>query len=167
MKNQKKKPLSILRKVKFLVFDFDGVFTDNRVLVFEDGQEGVFCWRGDGLGLEALRKAGIALMAISTEKNRLVGRRCLKLNLPCIQGCGNKLKVFLKEVKRRSLDPEEVAFMGNDINDIGCLKAAGFSICVKDSHPAAMAISDYVTKTRGGYGAVREVCDIIAGANND
>lgn len=144
-----------------IVFDFDGVFTDNRVLVFQDGSEAVFCSRSDGFGLEAARKLGIHLLVLSKEKNPVVTTRCRKLNIPCIQGCDNKAEVLGQEVNKLGISLRDVAYMGNDINDLECLKIVGFPVCVLDSHPDVMSASLYVTQTKGGYGAVREFCDYI------
>ncbi len=157
MKNLAKK----FKKIKLLVLDFDGVMTDNRVLVSEDGKESVFCNRGDGLGIELLRKEGIEVVVISKEKNKVVQARCKKLKIECCQGIDDKYKLFLKEIKKRKLKLENVCFVGNDINDLDCVKAAGAGIAVADSHSSLLKIADYVTKKKGGRGAVREVADII------
>lgn len=154
----------IAKRIKLIVFDFDGVFTDNRVLVFQDGTEGVFCSRADGLGLEAVLKAGINVLVLSKEKNPIVGVRCRKLNLPCIQGCDNKLKVLKEEARKRKIQLREIAYMGNDINDLDCLRMVGLPVCVSDSHPDVVSASIFITKSKGGYGAVREFCDFIINA---
>lgn len=160
--NQQEHILETLAKeLRLIVFDFDGVFTDNRVLVLQDGTEGVFCSRADGFGLEAARKAGINLMILSKEKNPVVSARSRKLNLPCIQGCDNKSEVLIREANKIGILLEHVAYMGNDINDIECLKIVGLPVCVADSHPDVISASLYITKARGGYGAVREFCDYI------
>ncbi len=158
----KKTDLDIARQIQMVVFDFDGVFTDNRVLVMQDGSEGVFCSRADGFGLSALRGMGIHLMVISKEVNPVVGMRCNKLRLPCIQGCDNKQEVLIRETKQLGISLEHVAYMGNDINDIECLEIVGLSVCVADAWPSVKEISKVVTKAKGGYGAVREFCDFIA-----
>ncbi len=155
--------------IEFIVFDFDGVFTDNRVLVLEDGREAVFCSRADGFGLDAVRRCGVELLVLSKEVNPVVSARCKKLKLRCIQGCDNKKEVLLKEAERLGIPLERVAYMGNDINDIECLEVVGLPACVSDAHPHVLRISTYVTEAKGGYGAVREFCDYIAGvkAGND
>jgi len=153
---------SLAKRVLLIVFDFDGVFTDNRVLVFQDGFEAVFCSRADGLGLEMLRNLGVQLMVLSKEKNPVVSARCKKLKLPCIQGCDNKAKVLAREADKLGISLKNVAFMGNDINDIECMKAVGLPACVSDSYPEVLDVSLYVSKKKGGHGAVREFCDFIA-----
>lgn len=148
-------------QIEMIVFDFDGVFTDNRVLVLQDGSEGVLCSRADGFGLEAVRKLGIHLLVISKEKNPVVSARCKKLNLPCIQECDNKVYILKQEAKRLKVPLKHIAFMGNDINDIECLKIVGLPVCVADSHHSVLKIARHITRTKGGYGAVREFCDFI------
>ena len=148
-------------KIKMVVFDFDGVFTDNRVLVLQDGTEGVLCNRSDGLGLEMLRDSGIELLVISAEVNPVVSARCKKLRIPCIQGTYDKIAVLRRETEARNISLDEVVFIGNDINDMVCMKNVGFPVCVADAHPDVFSAVQYVTSLNGGYGAVRELCDVI------
>ena len=152
---------ALIREIEMAVFDFDGVFTDNRVLVLQDGTEGVFCSRADGFGLGAAQKLGIRLLVISTEKNPVVGARCKKLNIPYIQGCDNKSQILQMEASKLGISLNNSAYLGNDINDIECLEIVGFPACVSDSYSEVIAVSKYVTKAKGGYGAVREFCDLI------
>jgi YrbI family 3-deoxy-D-manno-octulosonate 8-phosphate phosphatase len=154
--------LKLARNIRFIVFDFDGVFTDNRVLVLQDGTEGVFCTRADGFGLDAVRKLGIHLLVLSKEKNSVVGARCKKLNIPCIQGCDHKAEVLKEQARKLGLALNEVAYMGNDINDLECLEIVGLPVCVADAFPQVVAVSVHVTEARGGQGAVREFCDKLA-----
>lgn len=150
-----------VKKIKLIVFDFDGVFTDNRVLVMEDGREAVFCSRADGFGLESVKRLGIKLLVLSKEQNLVVSKRCKKLNIPCIHGCDNKSEVLKKEAEKIGISLENIAYMGNDINDLECMKIVGLPICVADAHPDIIKISQYITKAKGGYGAVREFCDFV------
>jgi YrbI family 3-deoxy-D-manno-octulosonate 8-phosphate phosphatase len=156
---------ALLRGVELLVFDFDGVMTDNRVLVFDDGREAVFCSRGDGMGLEMLRKAGVPLAVISKEINPVVAARCDKLRIPCLQGIENKLAELTRIVGERGLDLARVAYVGNDVNDLECMHAAGVAIAPADAHPDALRAADVVTAAPGGFGAVREVCDLLLAAS--
>lgn len=169
IKNMKdeKQIQSIARKIKLIVFDFDGVFTDNRVLVLQNGTEGVFCNRSDGLGLSAVKKRGIITLVISTEINSVVSVRCKKLGIKCIQGCDNKLKTLLKEARKLNIKLDEIAFLGNDINDLDCLNKVGFPGCVADSYSDVLRVCQYVTKHSGGNGAVREFCDFIVRVKNE
>ena len=166
--NPKRNNLKTLaQNIRMVVFDFDGVFTDNCVLVLQDGTEGVFCCRSDGFGIKKLKEAGIEPLVISTEVNPVVGVRCRKLNLTYIQGCSNKLETLKSETQNLGIDLKEVAYLGNDTNDTECLKAVGLPACVSDAHPAVIKLVKYVTKIKGGRGAVREFCDFIAGAKNE
>ncbi|MEE2636413.1 MAG: HAD hydrolase family protein [Acidobacteriota bacterium] len=151
-----------LESVAFVVFDFDGVFTDNRVLVGQDGRESVWCSRADGLGLQALSRTGVGCLVLSTETNPVVSARAAKLQLECVQGLGEGKGVALRKIlSERHLDAKTVAFVGNDINDLDCLREVGVPICVADAYPEVMAVARFVTRRSGGYGAVREVCDLI------
>ncbi len=156
----------IARKIRLVVFDFDGVFTNNLVLVLQDGTEGVLCNRSDGLGLQALRARGVALFVLSTEANPVVAARCKKLKIRCFQGCDDKVKVLEEQAAGLHVPFEEIAFLGNDVNDLECLKKVGLSACVSDSHPLVLASCMYVTELPGGRGAVREFCEFMAEAKD-
>ena len=151
-----------LRQVALVVFDFDGVFTDNRVLVDQDGKEAVFCSRADGLGLQALRRLGVGSLVLSTETNPVVSARAAKLGIECVQGLGDTKWATLRQIlSDRGLAVDRVAYVGNDINDLDCLRHVPVSICVADAYPAALDVARYVTQRSGGLGAVREVCDLM------
>jgi YrbI family 3-deoxy-D-manno-octulosonate 8-phosphate phosphatase len=148
-------------RLRLVVFDFDGVFTDNAVYVSQDGSEMVRCFRGDGIGLRKLDRLGIHSAILSSESNPVVTARSRKLQIRCLQGCENKevsLRALLEEL---GVGWEETAFVGNDLNDRGCLALVGLPIVVQDAHPDVLGEALYRTATRGGYGAVREVCDLI------
>ena len=149
------------RNIRLVVFDFDGVFTDNTVWTDAEGNEWVRSWRGDGLGLQQLRDAGIRAWVLSTETHPVVGRRCDKLGIPYRQGLADK-EVALRDLLRElDVDAADAAYVGNDINDIGCFSVVGTPIVVADAHPDAAAHATLQTKAAGGFGAVREVCDWI------
>jgi len=150
-----------LKKIKFIVFDFDGVFTDNKVIVNEKGEEAVVCTRADGLGLEKLKSLGVETLILSTEKNRVVAQRAKKLKIKCITGCKNKMERLLAEIRKRKIPLSQVAYVGNDINDADCLKIVGLPIVVADAHKDVLPLAALITKLSGGNGAVREVCDLI------
>lgn len=150
-----------IREIRFVVFDFDGVFTDNMVYVFEDGREAVRCFRGDGLGLQRLERLGITTLIVSTETNPVVSARCRKLGVQCIQGCKDKRAVLETHVQEIGLSLAQTAFVGNDINDLPCLQSVQLPIVVQDAHPDVIPYALYQTKARGGHGAVREICDLF------
>ncbi len=149
------------RPVGLLVFDFDGVFTDNRVYVLQDGREAVACHRGDGMGLSMLRATGLPIAVLSTEKNPVVEARCRKLNLECRQGLNDKREALVALAREKNVDLQRVVYVGNDVNDLGCMEAAGFAVAVADAYPAALEKADFVLTATGGAGAVRQLCDIL------
>ncbi len=149
------------RRVRALVLDFDGVLTDNRVLVMEDGKEGVLCSRADGMGLEMLRRKGIRILILSKERNAVVGARAEKLGVECLQGIDDKLPAMRRWVQAHGIAMEEVVYAGNDVNDIECLRICGCGVCVADAHPEAKEAADIVLPERGGQGAVRMLCEWI------
>lgn len=154
--------LEKLRQIRLLCLDFDGVMTDNRVLVSEDGIESVFCNRGDGMGIELLKKhTNVEIIVLSKETNKVTAARCNKLKIDCVHGIENKAENLRRAMESRGLKSEEVCFIGNDVNDLGCLELAGVGIVVADSHAEIIAKAGYVTKAKGGWGAVREICDLI------
>lgn len=153
-----------LSQVKLLVFDFDGVFTDNRVYVSQDGIESVACWRSDGLGLTKIKQLGIPIWVVSTEENPVVQARCKKLKIDCVQSCEDKLTVLRELVQKYNISFKETGYVGNDINDLDCLNEVGLSIVVMDAHPDVVSSARYITINGGGKGAVREICDLIVDA---
>ena len=152
----------ILIQVKGVVFDFDGVFTDNRVLVIEDGKEGVLCNRADGIGLKRLRSLGIPMIIISSEKNNVVSQRGKKLEIQVIQDVDDKLEELKKYSHKIGIALDKLAYIGNDINDLECLKAVGVPVVVADAHKEVKSVAKIILKRDGGKGAVREFCDCIS-----
>ena len=154
-------PKQIASKIRLVAFDFDGVFTDNMVYVHEDGSEIVRCSRSDGLGLRKLELIGINFVIISTEKNPVVSTRSKKLKIRCEQGCEDKKAVLNAMIKEMDISLDQVAFVGNDVNDLPCLDCVGLPIVVQDAHPDVFSYALYQTKAKGGHGAVREVCELF------
>jgi YrbI family 3-deoxy-D-manno-octulosonate 8-phosphate phosphatase len=153
-----------LTKIKLVVFDFDGVFTDNTVIISEDGKESVSCSRSDGLGLTHLRNIR-DILVLSAETNSVVKGRCKKLNIACIQACEDKLKTLKRVIAQRKLNSAQVAYAGNDINDLKCLQYVGLPIAVANARPELKPYARYITKNKGGHGAVREICDLFLMCN--
>lgn len=148
-------------RLGLLVFDFDGVMTDNRVWVSEDGRESVACDRGDGMGLAMLSRAGFNVVVLSTEVNPVVAARCRKLKLPYVHGLAEKSTALAAAAAERGVPLSEVVYVGNDVNDLTCMRAAGFALVPADAHPDAAEVADAVLLRAGGRGAVREVCDEV------
>ena len=147
--------------IKALVTDFDGVHTDDRVYVNERGEEMVACSRSDGMGIEMLKKAGIQVLILSKETNPVVTARAAKLKIPVIQSCNDKKTALQNWMRENNLKPEEVAYMGNDVNDIECMQMVGWSCCPADANTETIAASDYVSQKVGGYGAIRLISQLF------
>jgi YrbI family 3-deoxy-D-manno-octulosonate 8-phosphate phosphatase len=155
-----------LAAVRLLVLDFDGVMTDNRVLVAQDGTEAVRCHRGDGWGIARLKERGVRIVVISTEANPVVEARCRKLRLDFVQACDDKLSELRRLAGRLGLGPDQVAYVGNDVNDLDCLRWAGTPIVVADAMPEVRGVARLITSRPGGDGAVREVADWLIAARD-
>ena len=150
---------AVLAGVTAIAFDFDGVFTDDRVMVSQTGDESVFCSRSDGMGIGLLRDAGIHMIIISKEPNPVVAARAKKLSLEVVQGCDDKLPVLREWMTRIGSTPDSTAYMGNDINDLECMNFVGIAIAPCDAHQSVLEIADVVTTKPGGRGAIREIAD--------
>lgn len=144
-----------------VVFDFDGVMTDNRVMVSQEGVESVACSREDGMGLAMLRGRGAPLLVLSSETNPVVAARCGKLKLPAIGSVGEKWPVLRDWLRRHRARPENTIYIGNDVNDLECLLRVGCGVAVADAAPEARRAANLVLTKPGGHGAVRELCELI------
>jgi N-acylneuraminate cytidylyltransferase len=145
-----------------LLMDFDGVVTDNRVWVDENGREMVAANRSDSLGINHLReKTGIEVMVVSREVNPVVAARCKKMNIPYLQAVTDKGSALEKLFEDRKIDPSTVIYMGNDTNDLPCFPLVGYAVAPADAHPEVLRRADHVTELTGGHGAVRELCDFL------
>jgi N-acylneuraminate cytidylyltransferase len=160
-KREGKAPVSALpRGIKALVMDFDGVFTDDRVLVDQDGREAVFASRSDGMGLGRLKKlTTIKTLILSKEPNPVVSARARKLAIEVRQGIDDKLPELDRWLAEHGVSRAETIFIGNDVNDLECMQAVGFPVAPADARPEALAVARYVTKALGGRGALRELCE--------
>jgi 3-deoxy-D-manno-octulosonate 8-phosphate phosphatase (KDO 8-P phosphatase) len=147
--------------VRLIVFDFDGVFTDNTVYIDQNGIESVRCWRSDGLGLERIKRQGIPTYIISTEENPVVLARAKKLNVPCMNGIKDKAEAIQRLSNSLGIELTYTMFVGNDINDLPALKIVGYPVAVADAYPELIPHVVYQTQKPGGRGAVREICDLL------
>ncbi|MGZ3685708.1 MAG: KdsC family phosphatase [Bdellovibrionota bacterium] len=150
--------------VKLVVYDFDGVLTDNRVLVHQDGTEAVFCNRSDGWWIKEITKLGVEQLILSTEKNPVVKARADKIGLTAIQGQADKAVALNQIIEERKLSAKEVCYVGNEMNDWGCMNAVGFALAPQDSHPEILKIAHWVIPCNGGAGITRHVHDWLQGA---
>jgi len=152
-----------LKNIRLVVYDFDGVMTDNKVLLREDGTESVVVNRSDGLAVSYLKKAGLPQVIITTEKNPVVRARARKLGIPVMRGAEDKKSVMLSYCRRHGIRPEEVAYIGNDLNDLSAMQCVGFPLCPADACPEVRRVSLIVLKARGGEGVVREFFGLLSG----
>ena len=148
-------------KIKLIVYDFDGVMTDNKVYIDQNGTEIVQVNRADGLGVAEIKEMGIKQIIISTEKNPVVSERAIKLDIYCLQDINNKKDALTEYCKKNDIDLKKVAYVGNDINDKDAMAIVDFSFCPADAHETIKEISDHVFKRNGGDGVIRELLDLI------
>jgi YrbI family 3-deoxy-D-manno-octulosonate 8-phosphate phosphatase len=150
-------------KIDLIICDFDGVITDNRVWVDQDGHETVAAYRSDSVRVKELLAIGIEVMILSSEPNRVVEARARKMGVEAVHGVAlhEKGRVMREIIERKNLKAENVVFIGNDINDLPCFEAAGWSVAVADAFPDVIHAADYVLSKNGGHGALREMCDLI------
>lgn len=156
-----KRPRSLPEKVSLVVFDFDGVMTDDRVWVNQDGIESVAANRRDGMGIELLLKAGFKSVIISSEPNPVVAARAEKIGLPYFYGVEDKASLLKRYLEKENISQEETVYVGNDINDLPCFPIVACAVVVADAHPKARQKADLILSRPGGHGAVREICDIL------
>ncbi len=147
--------------VSLVVLDFDGVLTDDRVYVNQQGEETVAAHRGDGMGISQLKKAGIEVVILSKEKNPVVKARADKLGIPAYQGIDEKGKELQSLMADKGISSEQVVYLGNDINDLPCFPLVGLAAAVADAHPKVIERAQLVLSKNGGYGAVRELSDLL------
>jgi YrbI family 3-deoxy-D-manno-octulosonate 8-phosphate phosphatase len=152
--------------VDALVTDFDGVHTDDRVYLSQEGVESVQVSREDGMGVSLARRAGLKMLILSTEVNPVVAARAAKLMVPVMHGQSDKAQALKEWMAQEGLDPNRVAYVGNDVNDLGCLRMVGWPIAVANAHPDVAALARLKLTRRGGSGAVRELCELVVAAVN-
>ena len=160
-----KKEIPKYENIHTIVFDFDGIFTDNKVYVDQEGKESVRCDRSDGLGFDFLRtfikrkKWDLEYFILSKETNPVVLARAKKLKLPCKNSEDNKLVYLQKYLKERFVNYEEafkgLLYLGNDLNDLPAMRFSGFSVAPSDSHPLVLKEADLIINKKGGDGFVR------------
>ena len=150
-----------IKRLEAIIFDFDGVLTDNRVYLDQDGREWVSCSRGDGLAFDLLRKLKKPAYILSTEKNPVVAARAKKLKIPVLQGVGNKVTSIHELSKKEGHDLGRIFYIGNDLNDYRVMLACGYTACPADSHELIQNTATFVLNTEGGKGVVRELLEDI------
>jgi YrbI family 3-deoxy-D-manno-octulosonate 8-phosphate phosphatase len=149
--------------VDAVVLDFDGTQTDDRVLIDSDGHETVSVHRGDGLGIAALRRAGLPVLILSSETNPVVAARARKLQVPVLHGIDRKDLALKQWCEENGIAPERVLYAGNDVNDLPCFGLVGWPVAVAGAHDVVRAAARAVTTTHGGHGAIREIAAWLLG----
>ncbi|GAA3769538.1 N-acylneuraminate cytidylyltransferase [Streptomyces chiangmaiensis] len=150
-----------------VVLDFDGTQTDDRVLIDSDGREFVSVHRGDGLGIAALRKSGLTMLILSSEKNPVVAARARKLQIPVLHGIDRKDLALKQWCEEQGIAPERVLYVGNDVNDLPCFALVGWPVAVASAHDVVRGAARAVTTVPGGDGAIREIASWILGPSLD
>lgn len=165
MANEAENPLA---NVRLVAFDIDGVFTDGRFSLSDDGVESKTFHTQDGFGIRQLIKAGIEVAVISGRKSRAVEKRMAELDVRhVILGCKDKTAAFDELSKELDIDAADAAFVGDDIPDLPLLSKVGHSFAVANAVSAVREYCDYTTVARGGHGAVREVCERVLAAHGE
>ena len=152
---------TVLMGAAAVVTDFDGVHTDDTVHTDADGRESVRVSRSDGMGIARLRRAGIPVLILSAETNPVVSARARKLEVDVLQGVQDKVGALREWAKAQGVPLSRIAYIGNDINDLGCLEVVGFPVAVPEAHPLVLAAARVVVSRTGGHGAVRELADRV------
>ncbi|MFT4746360.1 MAG: 3-deoxy-D-manno-octulosonate 8-phosphate phosphatase (KDO 8-P phosphatase) [Congregibacter sp.] len=151
-----------LKQIKLLACDVDGVFSDGRIYMGQDGEELKAFHTRDGYGVKALQKMGVQVAVITGRKSNMVEKRMTALGVQHIyQGCEDKQPALQTLQKKLSVSVSETAAIGDDMPDLGMFQVSQCNVCVQDGHPTLAAQAHYKTRTKGGFGAVRELCDLI------
>ncbi len=163
----KKELKKLFRGIKLIATDFDGVWTDGRVWVDQNGVESVVCSRKDTLRIPEIKALGIEIFVISKEKNLVVAMRCKKMGVDYRHGANNKAELLTDLLEDRAFTMNQVAYVGDDLNDLECLYSVGFPITVNDADPACKMVAKHTTSRDGGDHAMREIFDLIIEAQRE
>src|SRR5213594_4574430 len=156
---------AVLKRIRLFAMDVDGVLTDAGMYYSESGEELKKFNTRDGMGIKLLQAAGLVTALITMEETKLVTRRAEKLAIPEVhQGARHKPAAMREVVARHGLTLQQVAYIGDDVNDLEVLNAVGFSAAPADALPVVRNAVEYVCRQKGGEGAVREVADLILAA---
>ena len=156
-----KSKLNKVQKPKILFTDFDGCLTDDRVWLNQEGEEFVAANRKDGLAVKRLKNLGIQVVITSTETNKVVLARGIKMGVEVLQGLAEKTESIEQYINQKNLSWKDVWYIGNDVNDLGAIRKAKFSICPSDAVKAVKKEVDLKLKTKGGYGVLSELATLL------
>ena len=148
--------------IKLMVYDFDGVMTNNHALQFQDGTEAVWINRADGWGVDQIRKMSIPQLIISTETNTVVVARAKKLKIEVIHGSGDKQADLIDYCSKMQIELSGVLHVGNDVNDLEAMQAVGLPVAPADAHPSIIAIAKHITHAKGGEGVIKELSEYVS-----
>ena len=149
-------------KIRLLVFDVDGVLTDGRLIVDDNGMEYKAFFSKDGLGIKMLQKTGINVAVITARTSNVVIHRMENLGIKHIyQGQLEKLPAFEHVLQAEGIPAEQAAYVGDDVIDLPVLLRCGLAVTVADAHPLVKQHSHWVTPHAGGRGAARDVCELL------
>ncbi len=160
--------LDRLSDIRLVAFDIDGVFTDGRFYLSDDGSETKAFHTQDGYGVRRLLDAGVEVAVISGRRSPAVEHRMSELKVRhVVLGCKDKVAAFDELIASLGIDAADCAFVGDDMPDLALLEHVGLSIAVANAVQTVQERCDYVTRRPGGFGAVREVCDLVAASRSD
>ena len=144
-----------------IVYDFDGVMTDNRAIVDQTGRESVIVNRSDGLGVKRIRDLGVPQLILSTEANPVVARRAEKLQLEVIQDCADKADALRAYCQRHGHDLQRCVFVGNDTNDLGAMRLVGYPLAPADAHGEVLRLARITLPVNGGAGVIKVLAECL------
>ncbi|UDG79424.1 3-deoxy-D-manno-octulosonate 8-phosphate phosphatase KdsC [Candidatus Ecksteinia adelgidicola] len=160
--------IMLAKKIRLLICDVDGVLSNGFIIMGNHGEKLKTFHVRDGFGIISLKKINIEVAFITADSTQLLQERANNLGITHVyQGQSNKLLIFYKLLKQLSLREDQVAYIGDDVIDLPVMSKVGLSVSVKDAHPLLISKSHYITRIAGGYGAVRELCDIIIFSQNN
>ncbi|MBW3697471.1 3-deoxy-manno-octulosonate-8-phosphatase KdsC [Vibrio sp. T187] len=160
--------LDIAKDIKLLICDVDGVFSDGRIYMGNNGEELKTFHTRDGYGVKSLMNAGIEIAIITGRKSQIVENRMTALGVSLIyQGQDDKVKAYYDICEKLNIAPEHTGYIGDDLIDWPVMEKVALKVCVADGHPLLAQRANYITTIKGGHGAVREVCDLILEARNE
>lgn len=158
---------SAAKKIRLAIFDMDGVLTDGRLYLLDDGQNLKAFHCHDGLGIKLLAKTGIRTAVITAHRSALIDKRMSQLQVDHVyQGVENKIVAYEELLSKLNVREDEVAYMGDDLPDIAIIRRVGLGIAVANAADMVKEFARYTTRRNGGEGAVREVCELIMQAQN-
>lgn len=156
-----------LQAIQLIIFDVDGVLTDGKIVLGEDGNEYKSFHVHDGLGMVMLLQSNIDVAIITARSSQIVASRMKSLGIKHLYQGQHDKELAYKDLKEKSqLEDHQIAYLGDDIIDLPAMKHCGLKLSVQNAHPSLKDISDYVTQKEGGNGAAREVCEMLLSAQN-